>query len=212
MFEDDNSIYPEWKLTYPLPAGTFESMILLFPRSDMLVPTFSGCTGMVIYPSSTTTIPEFLGISPSSMHLARSWRCNHKLSIVEVLKLPSPGNSPSWRVQKDVRCSGRFIENDGPKHHKKEHTIPQQPIAYLHPPKEAHEQQSSNVLGTISNERYILITVNMPVWIGNPFTQRWSLRGHGWSKPADAVEKRFSEPSESQFCWLTKRRDYIPEN
>ena len=29
---------PSWKLTYPIPAGTFESMIFLFPRWDMLVP------------------------------------------------------------------------------------------------------------------------------------------------------------------------------
>ena len=31
------SVLPSWERTYPLPFGTFESMIFLFPRWDMLV-------------------------------------------------------------------------------------------------------------------------------------------------------------------------------
>ena len=32
----DISVFPSWELTYPLPFGTIESMIFLFPRWDLL--------------------------------------------------------------------------------------------------------------------------------------------------------------------------------
>ena len=37
-FNFKSTYIPSWKLAYPITFGTFESMIFLFPRWDMLVP------------------------------------------------------------------------------------------------------------------------------------------------------------------------------
>ena len=140
------------------------------------------------------------------MHLAHSWRCNHKLSIVEVLKLPSPGKFTSWGVQKmyvaQVGSLKITVQNTT-----KEHTIPQQPIAYLHPPKkmnnkkyqqafqrEVHSHHSEcarmdreSLYTALEPSR---VTVSMTVNLIETCRCSW---------------ETLLLPSESQFCWLTKR-------
>ena len=91
--DDPSKKIPSWEQTYPLPAGTFESMIFLFPRRDMWS-----------FPGGYINLPFVLGYTDLEWpNLIKS--CHQNLGQQnEVDFLWNLSTCSNW-LQQQLRCS-----------------------------------------------------------------------------------------------------------
>ena len=74
-----------WELTYPLPFGTFESMLFLFPRWDVLVPWRVSLYKDVASASNEKLKHSFWDSQPVTMSVSsHEWRISNLTTEVAI--------------------------------------------------------------------------------------------------------------------------------